>query len=83
MKETTHEMDQDALNANIERSRGDIAVLAASLKKLTEGKGGEPGVRNGEATKGLAFEIKRHPLISGAVALSLGFVIAMLLFRRG
>jgi hypothetical protein len=33
--------------------------------------------------KGIADEIRRHPLIGGAAAFGLGFAIAKLLFKRG
>jgi len=42
----------------------------------------EAGARGEKAAKGLADEIKRHPLIAGATAFGLGFVIATVLFKR-
>jgi hypothetical protein len=42
----------------------------------------EVGARGEKVAKGLADEIKRHPLLGGMAAFGLGFVIARLLFRR-
>jgi hypothetical protein len=95
MNEKSHEMDLEKMNAEIAKSRKEIAVLAASLTKIAGGKnvvefehsgfrqGLEAvGAHGGEVANGLADEIKRHPLISGVTALGIGFVIAMLLFKR-
>ena len=42
----------------------------------------EVSVLGGKVTKGLADEIKRHPLIGSLAAFGLGFGIATLLFKR-
>jgi len=98
MNEKSHGMDLEEMNAEIAKSRKEIAVLAASMAKLAGGKNGKSsveleqsgfrhglevvGARGGEVANGLSDEIKRHPLISGVTALGIGFVIAMLLFKR-
>jgi len=99
MNDKSNEMDLVEMNAEIAKSRKEIAALAASLGKLAGGGNGkssveheqsafrhglqEVGTRGGEVANGFADEIKRHPLISGVTALGIGFVIAMLLFKRG
>lgn len=94
----SHGMDLEEMSTEIAKSRKEIAVLTASLAKLTGGKNGKStveheqsgfrhglevvGAKGGEVANGLSEEIKRHPLISGVTALGLGFVIAMLIFKR-
>ena len=46
------------------------------------GKLDHVGTRCKEVTEGLADEIERHPLLGGAAAFGLGFVVAKLLFKR-
>ncbi|MCK9462454.1 MAG: hypothetical protein M0R80_22765 [Proteobacteria bacterium] len=91
-------MDLEEMSTEIAKSRKEIAVLTASLAKLKGGKNGKStveleqsgfrhglevvGAKGGEVANGLSEEIKRHPLISGVTALGLGFVIAMLIFKR-
>jgi hypothetical protein len=98
MSDNTHGADLAQMNAEIAKSRKEIAVMAARLEKVLGGNNGKPGAeiehsafrqglehagaRGGEVAMGLAAEIKRHPLIIGVTALSLGFVIAMLIFKR-
>jgi len=98
MTEKLHGMDLKEMSAEIAKSRKEIAVLTASLAKVNGGKNGKStveheqsgfrhglevvGARGGEVANGLSEEIKRHPLISGVTALGLGFVIAMLIFKR-
>jgi len=43
----------------------------------------EASARGKQVAQGVADEIIRHPLLSGAAAFGLGFVFARLLFRRG
>ena len=98
MSEKSHGTDLEEMSAEIAKSRKEIAALTAGLAKLHGGKNGKAAVepeqsgfrhglevvsaRGGEVANGLSEEIKRHPLISGVTALGLGFVIAMLIFKR-
>jgi hypothetical protein len=96
MQETTHGADLNELNASIAKLRVEIAALAAELRHEVPGDGdgpgsgwtafrnglGEAGARGGKIADGVAIEIERHPLIGGAVAFGIGFLIATLLFKR-
>ena len=96
MDEKAHEKKLEALNDDITKSREEIAVLSAVLKKLmenardnSEGGGwtgfreglGDAGAKGEKVVKYVADNIERHPLISGLAAFGLGFGIATLLFK--
>ncbi len=98
MDDKAHEKDLAKLNADLAKAREEIAALAASLEKLAACKNekcsGEHersgfqhkleavGAGGGKVAQGLAEEIERHPLIGGVAAFGVGFVIAMMLFKR-
>ena len=98
MDDKAHEKDLNKLHADLAKAREEIAALAASLEKLapckTDKGSGEHessgfqhkleavGAGGGKVVKGLAEEIERHPLVGGMAAFGIGFVIAMMLFKR-
>jgi hypothetical protein len=96
MEEAMQETNLGELNASIAKLRVEIAALAAELKREVPGNGGSPesgwtafrnrlgeaSAKGGKIADGVAVEIERHPLIGGTVAFGIGFLIAMLLFKR-
>ena len=87
MEEKAQEKNIDALNASKAKSAEEAngptnSERCSAAWTAFWGKLDHVGTRCKEVTEGLADEIERHPLLGGAAAFGLGFVVAKLLFKR-
>lgn len=85
-KTMTRKADLDALNAQLNRLRADLAKVADATEKLVR-NAGEDALESGEemwesAKERVERHIEEQPLKTAAIAMGIGVVLGMLFSRR-